>query len=224
MSDHDAEETRLLYEQRMGTELGRAFYTIMCEVAYLHDKWGDYIALFGTKSERVDLLNRAAPAFFARLQDTLFDDALLHLSRLTDRRRGTLSMVRLVSLVPDGPLKARLTPLLAELDRKVAFCRGWRNRRIAHTDYRLATGRPIPPLPAASRAATREAIETVAGVLNAICQHYCESDLYFRYDENCGALDLVYVLHDGLRMADERNARIVAGNEYRPEDFATPNL
>jgi hypothetical protein len=44
-----------------------------------------YLELFGTKPERLDLLNRSAPGFFRIVQDTFLDDAFLHLSRSTEK-------------------------------------------------------------------------------------------------------------------------------------------
>ena len=58
----------------------------MQEAAFLHLKWNEYVVLFGTGPERVDLLNRAAPGFFHLVQDSWWDDLLLHISRMTDDR------------------------------------------------------------------------------------------------------------------------------------------
>ena len=52
--------------------------------AYIEIKWAEYKELFGTSPRRIELLNSAAGLFFRILQDTLWEDALLHLCRLTD--------------------------------------------------------------------------------------------------------------------------------------------
>jgi hypothetical protein len=43
-----------------------------------------YVALFGTSPEGIALLNRAAPRSFRVMQDSVWDDVLLHFCALTD--------------------------------------------------------------------------------------------------------------------------------------------
>ncbi len=222
----NAEETRRRYQEQMGEALGSAFYTVVGHVHYLHAKWGDYIALFDQQN-RVELLNKIAPAYFARLQEMFIDDIFLHISRLTDRPRmgkyEHLNMKRLIEMLDDPSVKDRVAPLLADLEHKAGAYREWRNRRIAHTEYELATGQSTDPLPPTTRAMTKEVIDAISEITNVICQHYCDSDLYFRYDEGGGASDLLYVMHDGLLMEKQREARRAAG-DYRVEDYAPVDL
>jgi hypothetical protein len=48
----------------MGDALGSQFDVLWQEVSRLHIKRAEYVELFGSKPNRVDLLNRAASAFF----------------------------------------------------------------------------------------------------------------------------------------------------------------
>jgi hypothetical protein len=61
------------------------------------------MSLFGTTPERIDLFNRSAETFFGLVFDVLWDDILLHISRMTDRekvaRRETLTIRSLPRLV-----------------------------------------------------------------------------------------------------------------------------
>ncbi|WP_407690639.1 AbiU2 domain-containing protein [Rhodocyclus tenuis] len=68
----------------MGGEIGKVYSALWQEVAWINKKWNQYVELFGTSPERIELLNRAAPSFFRTFQDSLLDDVLLHLARLTD--------------------------------------------------------------------------------------------------------------------------------------------
>ena len=78
------EEARTEHIRVMGEELGSLYDALWQEVAGLHGKWSEYAALFGTRESRVDLLNQAAPYFFRIVQDSLWEDVLLHIARLTD--------------------------------------------------------------------------------------------------------------------------------------------
>jgi hypothetical protein len=80
-------------------------------------------------------------------------------------------------------------------------------------------------LPPTTRAKTREIIEAIAAVLNAICAHYCDSNHRFRYESRAGtgALALLHCMDDGLKAAAQRDARIAA-REYLPEDLETADL
>ena len=60
-----------------GEPLGALFSALWQEVAVLHFHWKEYVELFGTKPERIALLNRAAPHFFRMLQDELWESTLL---------------------------------------------------------------------------------------------------------------------------------------------------
>lgn len=103
--EHGPDEVKQRYVTSMGKELGQLFHLLWNECVWLHWKWSEYATLYGSKSERVDLLNQAAPAFFKIVQDAMWEDILLHICRLTDppkSRRGkhTLTLRRLPDLVP----------------------------------------------------------------------------------------------------------------------------
>jgi hypothetical protein len=223
----NAEETMSYYKQHMGTKLGTAFYAIVADVQLLHAKWGDYVELFGVKPSRIDLLNQVAPDVFARFQDTLFNDVLLHVARLVDPPtscgKPNLSLKHVAMLVVDADAKCRIEPLVADMEEKARFCRDWRNRRLAHADFALAIGDPVSPLAPATRYAVKEAIAAIAVLLNETSAYYCNSSLHFRCPESYGALGLLYVLDDGLRAEAERQERIKHRN-YRQDDISPRDL
>ncbi|MDE3042969.1 MAG: hypothetical protein KGJ82_20690 [Nitrospirota bacterium] len=84
MTELSPEEVRTAAVRAMGSPLGELYDIISTQVTWVHLKWKEHRALFGTSQERVNFLNEAAPVFFASLQETLWDDVLLHLCRLTD--------------------------------------------------------------------------------------------------------------------------------------------
>jgi hypothetical protein len=223
-----AEEAKAEYVKSMGREIGPVFYALVCEVHYLHVKWGDYTALFD-KEKRVQLLNQVAPAYFARLQDIYVHDTFLHISRLTDQPKNGkhrhLTINGLVALIDVPELRRTLRPMVKHMNRMAKALRNWRDRKIAHTEYELALGQATEPLPPTTRARTRETIEAIAAVLNAVSAHYCDGDHRFRYESRpgTGALALLDCMDDGLKAARERDARIES-RDYRPEDLEAADI
>ena len=206
----------------MGPDLGPVYHRLWNEVAWLHVKWDQYVQLFGSKPERIDLLNGAAATFFRIVQDTLWEDTLLHLARLTDPadtgRKSNLTIKRLAVLVDDA-LRDDVTGLVETADDKTAFARDWRNRHIAHRDLRLALGQGAEPLKPASRLKVKAALEVVAAVLQRICLHYENTQLSFEhFSDAADAEALLYVIRDGLEADARRRKRLTEG-KIEPEDF-----
>src|ERR1700731_4575430 len=65
-----ADEARKKNIEKMGERLGSQYSVLWNEVAILHFQWNEYVKLFGTKPQRVELLNQAASTFFRMVQDT----------------------------------------------------------------------------------------------------------------------------------------------------------
>jgi hypothetical protein len=73
MNDRTAEEAEKRHTEKMGEALGTQFYALWKEVVWLHWNWAESVELFGSKPTRIELLNRAAPAFFRMTQDALWE-------------------------------------------------------------------------------------------------------------------------------------------------------
>ncbi len=223
-----SDDAKRRYIALMGSDLGALFHALWNELAWLYAKWEEYVELFGTKPSRLDLLNRAAGYFFRVVQDSLWEDSLLHIARLTDSPssagKSNLSVRRLPDLINDPDAKRKVEELVKVALVKSDFCRDWRNRRIAHRDLNLALDEGIEPLQPASRATVREALDALSDVLNAVTQHFEDSTTSFEGVGNRrGAHSLLFVIDDGLRMEKERRHRFEKG-DYRPEDYAPRDL
>jgi hypothetical protein len=231
MSSYTAEESKQANINAMGQELGPLYDAMWQQVAWLHDKWEEYVELYGTKESRLTLLNKAAPLFFRIVQDTLWEDVLLHICRLTDSpqfmnnaNKANLSIRRFPAAIDDGPTKIVVETLIAEALTASEFCRDWRIRHIAHRDLRLALDPTAPPLKPASRAKIKEAIKAIDAVLNAISSHYLDSTTDFSSDGTAhGAVSLLYVLDDGIKAEQARRERMKNGTST-PEDFERRDL
>ena len=216
------------YIDRMGEQLGKLFYALNQEVEWLYMEWNEYIALYGTKPSRIDLLNKAAPLFFRVVQDSLFEGTLLHITRLTDPPKSAgkenLTIQRILPLVSDQPLSGILKSKIEVAVQKSEFCRDWRNRLIAHQDLKLATEKGINPLKPANRELVKKALDSIADVLNAVILHYNESEIGFGIVHgNGGGESLLYIINDGLRAEEQRTKRI-KNSDFREEDFQTRDI
>lgn len=133
----------------MGSPLGEMYFALYKEIVWLHLKWKDFRALFASNPERVDLLNRAAPYFFGNLQRMMFEDALMHLCRLTDPPQSmghdNLTLQRLPDCCISIPvLCSQVQSNVDAAKQKTQFARDWRNRALAHQELPQSTGiRPL---------------------------------------------------------------------------------
>jgi len=222
-----AKEVEQNHLDALGDDLGSLYHGLWNEVAQLYSKWDEYVELFGTKPSRIKLLNDAAPLFFRTVQDSLWESMLLHISRLTDPPKScgkaNLSIQRILPLV-SNELKGTISEQINNAISKTDFCRDWRNRKIAHKDLRLALKRQAEPLKPASRAKIKDALGSIATVLNTVSEHYMDATIEFNVIKgSCGAESLLYVLDDGLRANAELQKRIET-RTYTPEDLTHRNL
>lgn len=223
-----SDENSQSYTDQMGYELGSIFDALWREVEWLHIKWNEYVELYGTKPSRIDLLNKSAPLFFKVIQDSLFEDTLLHIARLTDREktsgRDNLTILRLPGLITDTKAKDNVEQLIGIAIENAEFARDWRNRRLAHSDLDLVTKSGVKPVAPASRDKVKNVLESIAAVLNAVHMHYTKSPINFAQSSITeGVASLLYVLDDGIQAEDERQKRLEAG-DYRQDDYKARDL
>jgi hypothetical protein len=215
------QERRQQYIAAMGAPLGKQFYRLTNECARLHLKWKDFVTLFGTSEQRIQLLNSAAPAFFVMVCDCLWEDILLHLSRLVDADKRTLSTRPLSRLVVPE-LRTKVEGLSDELFAKTAFARDWRHRHIAHLNRALALDEGAKPLAGASRIHVKEAIAALVNLLNAISVHYGHGLMAYEYASQLGdAGQLLHTIYAGVEANQQRMERLRAGTPA-PGDFEIP--
>ena len=211
MSYKTPEEVEQAYVNSMGPELGLLFHELSNECSLLHWKWGEYVILFVSKPERIDLLNEAAGPFFRLVQDNLWEGILLHIARLTDPEKSAgkknLTLHRLpIPGVPNA--KARID----ECSENAKFARDWRNRHIAHRDLGIALGEKAEPLPPASQQAVQKCLDSIAKVLNEVEFHYCHSTFQYELTSPLpNAESLLYVLRDGIEAERARRERLKSG-------------
>src|SRR5690349_11311515 len=167
----------------MGAELGELHYLLVGELTWLHIKWAEFRELYSTKPSRVDLLNQTARAFFVHLHDTLWDDAIMHLARLTDpprvSRRETLTFNRLPRVVAHLPIRDAIDQGLKHVDTTADFARDWRNRRLAHRDLAHARNPRVKPLQDISRANMEAALAAARDLMAITEDHFTGRDVQY---------------------------------------------
>jgi AbiU2 len=224
-----AEKVQKQHVKILGLELGLTYHALYNDCLWLHVKWRQYVELYGTKQERVDLLNRAAGVFFRIAQDTLYHDTLLHLCRLTDptgkgKTKDNLTVKRLPSLISDAAFRAEIQTLVNEAVKATAFARDWRDRHIAHRDLALTLKKGAKPIATASRNDVNHALQAVSHVLERIHHFYFQSELRLDLVTEAltnDAVSLLYVIRDGLE-ADEKRRKRIRERKYEPVDFQPP--
>jgi hypothetical protein len=211
----------------MGTELGELFYLLKQDIFQLYVQWNEYVDAYGTNEKRIDLLNRAAAGFARSVQDALWADVLLGLTRLTDPPKSVGKHNLTVTRIPDlleCDLKNSVEELVEAAVDLATFARDWRNRYFAHRDLQHAIDANAVPLQPASRLKVREALEAIVAIMNRVEAHFCDSTTFYSETRHLnGIVSLLYVLDDGLRFAQEWRARLEAGaplpSDYQPRDL-----
>ena len=134
--------------QIMGDELGAVYSALWQELARIHQKWHQYVTLFGTSPERIALLNEVAPQTTHAIQESLWLDIVLHIARLVDSPqtgKGTaakqnLSVARFKIILKDSPLSKEVEDQIEKVKDSAAFAKDWRDRTYAHMDLAIALG------------------------------------------------------------------------------------
>ena len=211
----------------LGEALGPIYTALIDEVIWVHAKWLEFRKLYAKSPERIDLLNETAGFFFRVVQDVLWDNVLLHLTRLTDPPRSAgkenLTIRRLPTLIDDEQLACEVGRLVDVAVERCAFARDRRNRHLAHSDLLLALQSPkAQELAPASREATGDALAAIAAVLNRIEGRYFDSEMRFDHFVTwLDADDLVYHLGVAYRYEERSRRRLQTGHPL-PEDLESP--
>jgi hypothetical protein len=118
-------EMKAKYLQVMGPNLGLLFHELEIEAWRLRSNRSEFHELSNRSDERLELLNRIASNFLARIQAMLVESAMMLLCFLTDRQKSALSFRRLPSAMPDASLKAEAALKVAQLANDCECRCGW---------------------------------------------------------------------------------------------------
>lgn len=130
----------------------------------------EFERLFG-KAEHIVLLNLVGGEFFADVQQILWDDLLLRVTRLTDPaatgRKDNLTVQRLPDLCERDKFPGNMVQEQVDAAVQAAkFARSHRNLRISHKDLAYAIGGS--KLPSTTLGQIRAALDAVHAVLQTV--------------------------------------------------------
>ena len=204
------EELRAEYVRIMGSDLGRLCHELQDELELLRQKWREFQELFAKGDDRIELLNRVASNFFGLLQKLLFEDAMLHLCRLTDPSQTgkwtNLTIMRLAEEISDLALRAQVQTDAKQVQKSCQFARDERDKRLAHTDLVTYRNELASPLPDVTSKNVEDAVESMRALLNSVEQHYGLRPSILAYDPR-GARSLVHYLEEAVRAKDNEEQR-----------------
>lgn len=147
---------------QLPTPIAEIFTPLQEEVTWLHGRWICYRQLFAESERRIEMLNECAGTFFFVIQNVLFQDVQVGLSKLTDPARtgkfDNLSLLQLQTRIDtdgDASLAVQTRVILDTLLGQCAPFRELRNKRLAHLDLLTSLKASPTPLPSV----TREMIE-----------------------------------------------------------------
>jgi AbiU2 len=194
------DEVRDEYVQVMGPDLGNYYHELRNQFEWLRHKWNEFQELFERGPERIELLNTVASNFFYFLQKLMYEDAMLHLSRLTDppktkvggQQCENLTVMGLAEKISVPSLKAKVQVEAEKVWTNCDFARDWRNKQLAHTDLAtLRTSNAI--LPGVDSAKIKDALKSMHTLLSHVEEYYHRPPIAFLADP-WGAESLVHYL------------------------------
>ena len=199
------DQLRAEYVVAMGPDLGQWYYELERELDWPRQKWSVFQDLFDKGSERIEMLNTVASNFFHILHRFLFEDAMLHLCRLTDPPKTgsyqNLTMMSLSERISEATLKASVSTAADRVKKGCEFARQWRHKRLAHTDLEVfRTGNT--GLPAVESKDIENALLSMSSLLNLIREHYDLSPAFLGAD-SWGAEPLIRCLEEGVRATEK---------------------
>jgi hypothetical protein len=202
----------------MGQDLGQLYHELEDDVSWLLDKWGELKELFDKGQDRIDLLNEAASSFFYIVRQVLYEDVMLHLSRLTDppqsnskslrRKVPNLSFLSLEGLILDQTLKTRVKAATDQIVKNCKFAREYRNRLLAHSDLMTRRSTHPTPLPNVDKVMVEDALAAIRDLHGLLGQHYGNPHVLLSGGSNpWGARSLLHYVERGVRATKEEQER-----------------
>jgi hypothetical protein len=159
--------------EKFPEEVRDAFIQLQEDVAMLQHKWSVYLELYSER-ETAALVSEVAPAFFQTIAESLRNDMIMTICRLSDPSRklggDVLSLATLVDQCERVPnIAARLTAFQAA----AGGVRLLRNRRLTHNDLTTAIEPHQDLLPGVDRFQVDEILRFATEILETIYGHFC---------------------------------------------------
>lgn len=176
----------------------KSFVYLCQELAAISDKWDLYIGLFGNKDD-VDILNTTAGDAFRCIEESLWADITMSISRLADppascgKDNLSIKMIQQEIIDIEG-LSEKINNFIELSSPIITF----RHKRFAHNDRNTFLNPQEKSLPPIGRKTIEYIISALADILNTISSHYSNCELCFDIPQSYGADSLLLYLRAGL--------------------------
>jgi len=212
-----------LSQSKIPTQFIAIYDELRTEITWLHGRWNTYRELFAESPKRIELLNDSAGTFFYIIQEIMFDEVQICLSKLTDPasqgKHDNLSLEQLQRQLHhfgDANLASTCRALLENTQDKCKIFKLRRHKTLAHFDLPTALKQLSSPLPGVSRKMIEDALVSVRDYMNAIETHYNESEWgYEHFLLNGPSASLLTTLRDGLRYEELVQQRTIPLDDWR---------
>lgn len=169
------------YQEELGEDFGTVYYGVCNDWSDGVVRLKEYRVLFGDPAA-VQLLNAiSGGGFMWDVQQVLWRDLLLHVTRLTDpvetAGHQNLTVRRLPAFCESPELRARLQAIVNTSVGTAEFARDWRNRLISHSDLCLAIDPDAESLAPATLRRVQDALDAVHSALATVSRALLDQDL-----------------------------------------------
>ena len=160
------------YQEKLGQDFGAVFYGVWNDWLDGLVRLKEYRVLFGDPAA-VKLLNAiSGGGFMWDVQQVLWRDLLLHVTRVTDPEKTgkyeNLTVQRLPPFCERPELRAQLQVSVDTAVQAAEFARDWRNRRISHSDLRLTIDPDAESLAPATLGRVQAALDAIHAVVTTV--------------------------------------------------------
>lgn len=164
-----------------GNDLGRAYYYLYSQISFLKIKWEEYKNIYHVNADQIEYLNKFAPFYFSLNQKILFNDILLHITKLTDKKstcgKDNLSLLKLKSFFKVKPDNILIVQTIDDAMQKSSILIDWRNKYLAHFDFYVLTNQNNNILNEISIDEIENIINSVWKVIQCIANEYFSKNL-----------------------------------------------
>ena len=148
---------------QLGNERGSLFFRLKMEVTTAYDKW---VVLRDFMDHSTVLSSSAALPFFLLTEMTYWESLLIDITRLTERsNRGKNDSIFSLSRHLDEPDSTVVHNMAKDAKKKAAPLWEVRNKRIAHSDNAVATGKRALSVTDIDLVDLRKALDSIAETL-----------------------------------------------------------
>ena len=172
-------------------EVRLVFEDLCKDLASLHGKWRFYLDLF-SDADTVDVLSDVARASFQMVDESLGNDIVMAICRLSDPSQlGSHANLSIGVLAKKFSELPEVKQLWDDFEGLCGPVRQYRNKRIGHNDLNTVLQPHDNLLPNIPRATIDSILSAAAKLLNYVYHHYTNSGLIFEPLCIGGGKDLV---------------------------------